>query len=80
MADISDNGHPTPSYCSVIKKIFLCFNRAIKMNWLGYVYHLRKVRNVQKILVVKSEGETPLGRPKIRGEIRFRIHVEENRV
>jgi hypothetical protein len=37
-----------------------------RMRWAGHVARMRKKRNACKILVGKSEGKKPLGRPRRR--------------
>jgi hypothetical protein len=44
-------------------------NRMIKsrrIGWAGHVARMRQKRNAERILVGKSEGERPLGRPRLR--------------
>jgi hypothetical protein len=36
------------------------------MGWVGHITRIVKVRNAYKILVGKSEGKRPLGRPRYR--------------
>jgi hypothetical protein len=37
-----------------------------RMRWAGYVAHMGKKRNADRILVGKPEGRRPLGRPRRR--------------
>jgi hypothetical protein len=34
------------------------------MRWTGHVARIEEYRNVYKVLMVKSEGKRPLGRPR----------------
>jgi len=43
-----------------------------KMSWAGYVAHMGKSRGVYRVLLGKTEGKRPLGRPSIDGRIIFR--------
>jgi hypothetical protein len=42
-----------------------------KMRWEGHITRMGEKRNAYRILVVKPEGKTPLGRP--RGDWVFNI-------
>jgi hypothetical protein len=42
--------------------------RARRMRWAGHVAYMGEVRGASNILVVRSEGRRPLGRPKLRWE------------
>jgi hypothetical protein len=35
-----------------------------RMRWAGHVARMRKMRNVYKMLVRRTEGKRPLGRPR----------------
>jgi hypothetical protein len=43
------------------------------MRWAGHVAHIRERRGAYRILVLKSEGKKPLGRPKSRWEDNIRL-------
>jgi hypothetical protein len=34
------------------------------MRWAGHAAHMGEERNVYRVLMVKSEGKRPLGRPR----------------
>jgi hypothetical protein len=40
--------------------------RSSKMGWAGHVAQMREKRNPYRLLVRKSEGKRPLGRPRCR--------------
>jgi hypothetical protein len=40
-----------------------------RMRWAGHVARMGAVRKVYKVLVGKSEGKRPLGRPRCRGKM-----------
>jgi hypothetical protein len=37
-----------------------------RMRWAGQIAYMSKTRNAYRILVRRSEGKRPLGRPKLR--------------
>jgi len=39
-------------------------NESRKMRWTGHVARMRERRDVHRVLVGKSEGKRPLGRPR----------------
>ena len=39
-----------------------------RMRWVGHVARMGERRGVHRILVGKTEGKTPLGRPRLRWE------------
>jgi hypothetical protein len=41
-------------------------NNELTVNWKGHVARMREKRNAFRLLVGKSEGKRPLGRPKRR--------------
>jgi hypothetical protein len=43
------------------------------MRWKGYVACIGEMRNAYKILVGKTEGKRPLGKPKCRREDNIRM-------
>jgi len=49
------------------------------MRWVGHVACTGEMRNVYKILVGKSEGKRPLGRPRHRWEDNIRMDLREIR-
>ena len=48
-----------------------------RMRWAGHVTRMDEVRGVHKVLVVKPEGERPLGRPRRRWEDNIKMDLEE---
>jgi hypothetical protein len=47
------------------------------MNWAGHVVRRVEIRNAYNILVGKSEGKRPLGRPKRRWKFNIRTDLRE---
>jgi hypothetical protein len=54
--------------------------RSKKMNWAGYVAHMREMRNAYKILVRKPEGKRPCRRPRHRLENNIRMDLTGGKV
>jgi hypothetical protein len=52
--------HNVYSSPNIIKKI-----KSGRMWWAGYMARMGEERKVNKVLVGKSEGKIPLGRPKM---------------
>jgi hypothetical protein len=50
-----------------------------RMSWAGHVACMGEGRNVYRVLVGKSEGESPLGRPRRRGEDGINMDLGEIR-
>jgi hypothetical protein len=48
-----------------------------RMRWMGHVARIREERKVCKVLVGKSEGKRPLGRPRHRWEDWIRMDIGE---
>jgi hypothetical protein len=48
-----------------------------RMRWVGHVARMGEERKVYKVLVGKSEGRRPLGRPRRRWEDGVRTHLTE---
>jgi hypothetical protein len=48
-----------------------------RMRWAGHVARMGKERNVYRVLMGKSEGKRPLGRPRRRWEDGIRIDLRE---
>jgi hypothetical protein len=46
-----------------------------RMRWAGYVARMGEKRNAYRILVGKSEGKRPLGRPRRRWVDNIKIHL-----
>jgi hypothetical protein len=51
--------------------------KARRMGWVGNVARMGDMRNVHKILVGKSEGKRPLGRPRCSWEDNIRMNLRE---
>jgi hypothetical protein len=47
------------------------------MRWAGHVARTAEGRGVQRVLVGKSEGTRPLGRPRRRWEDNIKIDLQE---
>jgi hypothetical protein len=48
-----------------------------RMRWAGHVARMGEGRNVYRVLVEKSEGNRPLGRPRHRWEGGIKLDLEE---
>ena len=48
-----------------------------RMRWAGHVAHMGEDRGVQRVLVGKSEGKRPLGRPRRRWEDNIKMDLQE---
>jgi hypothetical protein len=48
-----------------------------RMRWAGHVERMGKGRNVYRVLVGKSEGKRPLGRPSRRWEYGIKVDLRE---
>jgi hypothetical protein len=48
-----------------------------RMRWAGHVARMGEDRGVHRMLVGKSEGKRPLGRPKRRWEDNIRMNLQE---
>ena len=48
-----------------------------RMRWAGYVARMGERRGVYSVLVEKSEGNRPLGRPRCRWEDNIKMDVQE---
>jgi hypothetical protein len=48
-----------------------------RMRWAGHVACMRWKRNAYRILMAKSEGKRPLGRPRPRCENNIKINFRE---
>jgi len=47
-----------------------------RIRWAGYVARVGERRGVYRILVGKSEGKRPLGRPRLRWEDNIKVDVQ----
>jgi hypothetical protein len=48
-----------------------------RMRWIGHVARMGKKRNEYRILVGKSEGKRPLGKPRRRSVDNIKIHLRD---
>jgi len=48
-----------------------------RMRWAGHVAHMGEGRGVHRVLVGKSEGRRPLGRPRHRWEDNIKMGLQE---
>jgi hypothetical protein len=48
-----------------------------RMSWVGHVARILPKRNTYRLLVEKSEGKRPLGRPRLRWVDNIRIDLGE---
>jgi hypothetical protein len=48
-----------------------------RMRWAGHVAHMGEGRNVYRVLVGKTEGKRPLGRPRRRWEDGIKMDLGE---
>jgi hypothetical protein len=51
--------------------------KARRMRWAGHVARMLEVRGAYNILVGRSEGRKPLGRPRRRWEDNIKMHLWE---
>jgi hypothetical protein len=51
-----------------------------RMRWVGHVSCMGEIRYAYKILVRKSEGKRPLGRPRYRWEDNIKMNLREMRL
>jgi hypothetical protein len=47
------------------------------MRWAGKVAHMGTMRNAYTVLIGKSEGKRPLGRPRRRREVNIKMDHRE---
>jgi len=64
-----NNQYSSPNIIRVIK--------SRRMNWAGHVAPMGEKRGVYRVLMGKSEGKRPLGRPKPRWEDNIKIDLQE---
>ena len=48
-----------------------------RMRWAGHVARMEEGRGVHKVLVGKSEGKRPLGRPRRRWEDNIKMDLQQ---
>jgi hypothetical protein len=61
--------------CALIS--FQSVIKSSRMKWVGHVAGMREGRNLHRVLVGKSEGERPLGRPRRRWENGIKLDFGE---
>jgi hypothetical protein len=64
--------HILYSFPNIIRQI-----KSRRLRWTGHVARMGQERNVYKVLMEKSEGKRPLGRPRRRWEDGIRIDLRE---
>jgi hypothetical protein len=64
--------HNMYSSPDIIRKV-----KSTRMRWAGHVARIGEERKVYRVLVGKSEGKRPLGRPKRRWEDGIRMDLGE---
>jgi hypothetical protein len=52
-------------------------NKKRRMRWAGHVTRMGEGREAYRVLVGKSEGKRPLGRPRCRWEDRTRMDLRD---
>ena len=72
--EILRNDELNDLYCSqnIVRVI-----KSRRMSWAGHVARTEEGRGVHKVLVGKSEGKKPLGRPRRRWEDNIKLDLEE---
>jgi hypothetical protein len=68
----SEELHNLYSSPDIIRKV-----KSKPMRWAGHVARMGEERNVYRVLVGKTEGKSPLGRPRRRWEYGIRIDLRE---
>ena len=61
--------HSSPNIVQVIK--------SRRVRWAGHVVRMGERRGVYRVLVGKSEGKRPLGRPRCRWEDNIKMDLQE---
>ena len=61
--------HYSPNIFRVIK--------SRRMKWAGHVARMGESRGVYRVLVGKSEGKRPIGRPKRKGEDNIKMDLQK---
>jgi hypothetical protein len=64
--------HDLNSSPSIIRII-----KSRRMRWAGHIARMREKRNAYRLLVGKSEGKRPLGRPRCRWVDNIRMNLGE---
>jgi hypothetical protein len=68
----SEELHILYSFPNIIRQI-----KSRRLRWTGHVACIGEERNVYKVLMGKSEGKRPLGRPRHRWEDGIRMDLRE---
>jgi hypothetical protein len=68
----SEELHNLYSSPNIIRQI-----KSKRMRWTGHVARMREDRKVYKVLVGRSEGKRPLGRPRRRRVDGIRMNLRE---
>ena len=55
----------------------ILFDQIEKMRWSGHVARVGDRRGAYRVLVGKSEGKKPLGRPRRRWEDNIKMYLQE---
>ena len=61
-------------YCS---PNFVRVNKLRRMRWAGHVACMGRMKGICRVLVGKSEGKRPLGRPRRRWEDNIKMDLQE---
>ena len=61
--------YPLPNIVRVVK--------SRRMRWAGHLARMGEGRGVNRVLVGKSEGKRPLGRPRRRWEDNIKMDLQE---
>jgi len=48
-----------------------------RMRWVGHVAHMGERRGVYRVLVGKPENKRPIGRPRLRWEVKIKMDLQE---
>jgi len=48
-----------------------------RTRWVGHVSHMGESKDIYRVLVEKTEGKTPLGRPRHRWEDNIKMDLQE---
>jgi len=61
----------------VLSSLIVQVIKSRKMRWTGYVASMGQKRGVYGVLVGKSEGKRPLGRPRRSWEDNIKMYLQE---
>jgi hypothetical protein len=71
----NDELHKPHSSQNIVKVI-----KSRRMRWVGHVARMGEGRGVYRVLVGRSEGKKPLGRPRCRWDDNIKIDIREIRI